>query len=268
MLSACITFLIFLLIGVELRDGLKHPKEMILPGICALVGMITPALIFIGLQPHSRAWAVSMPTDVALAIGALSFVGKRVNPAVRLFLLTLAVADDLFSLIVIGIFFRSDLHLSSAIYTFGAALLGFVLPKREILIKLLAPIVTFLAIPIYLWIILLSKIDLSVATSQISLTVAIARIIGKALGLFVAAWALTRFTRLRLPTGLTLREIFGVGLLAGMGLTVSLVIAGITLSAPSDIAQVRTGLLIAAVISGISGSLWLRNLKDGAPRQD
>lgn len=268
MLSEILTFIFFVLIGLELREGIKRPKEAVLPALAALAGMVIPALIFFALQPHSSAWAVSMPTDVALAIGALALAGKRVNPAVRLFLLTLAIADDFLSLVVIGLFFRNDLDLSSAIYTLGAAAIGFILPKRAQLIKVLAPLATFIIIPIYLWINLLSKLDFSVATGKISIAIVIARVLGKVVGISLAAWLLTRFTRLRLPAGLTLREIIGVGLLAGMGLTVSLVIAAITLKAPNELAQVRTGLFIAAVISGLSGALWLRFERGGAPRQD
>ena len=102
MLSEVLTFIFFILIGLEIREGLNKPKDAILPALAALGGMLLPALIFIALIPGSSAWAVAMPTDVALAIGALSILGKRVNPAVRLFLLTLAVADDFFSLVVIG----------------------------------------------------------------------------------------------------------------------------------------------------------------------
>lgn len=265
MLSQSLTFIFFLLIGLELREGISKPKEALLPAFCALAGMVLPALIFLGLQPHSRAWTVSMPTDVALAIGALTFAGKRVNPAVRLFLLTLAIADDFLSLVVIGLFFRNDLDLSSAIYTIGAATIGFSLPFRKPLIKVLAPVATFIIIPVYLWINLLSKIDFSVSTGKISIAVVIARVVGKVLGISLAAWLLTRFTKLRLPAGLTLREIVGVGLLAGMGLTVSLVISKITLSAPSDLAEVRTGLFCAAGLSGLLGAIWLRSIKTWSP---
>ena len=68
---------------------------------------------------------------------------------------------------------------------------------------------------------------------------------------------LTRFTRLKLPESLDLREIFGVGLLAGMGLTVSLVIAQITLTTSSQLDQARIGLFFAAIISGLLGIVWL-----------
>ena len=258
MLSEVLTFIFFILIGLEIREGLNKPKDAILPALAALGGMLLPALIFIALIPGSRAWAIAMPTDVALAIGALSILGKRVNPAVRLFLLTLAVADDFFSLLVIGIFFRDDLHLASAIYTLGAAAIGFLLPFRHRLISLLSPIATFLIIPIYIFINLLSKLDFSVATEKISIAVVLARVIGKVLGITLFAFLFTRFTNLKLPQALDLKEIVGVGFLAGMGLTVSIVIAEITLKTESELAQVRMGLFFAAILSGLLGVLWLK----------
>ena len=265
MATEILTFIFFLLIGLELRAGLDKPKDALLPSLAALGGMIAPALIFIALHHHSQAWAVAMPTDVALAVGALSILGKRVNPAVRLFLLTLAVADDFFSLLVIAIFFRSDLNLSSAIYTLGAAAIGFVLPMRDLAIKFLAPIATFLVIPIYLWINLLSKLDFSQSGSSLSLTLIVSRVLGKVLGISLVTWLITRRGRVSLPAGLSLREIVGVGFLAGMGLTVSIVIATITLQSSTELAQVRIGLFFAALISGALGLIWL---KSGAPRQD
>ena len=257
MISNILTFIFFILIGLEIREGLEHPREAILPGLCALAGMLVPACLFISLHTGSSAWALAMPTDVALAIGALSLLGKRVNPKVRLFLLTLAVADDFFSLLVIGIFFRSHLHVASAVYTLGAAALGFLLPLRRKLIQLLSPLATFVVIPIYIWINLLAHLKFSLTFEKISVALVIARVIGKVLGIFLAAWLLTRFTRLKLPEGLDLREVFGIGLLAGMGLTVSLVIAEITLSSASQLGQARIGLFFAAIISGVLGLLWL-----------
>ena len=258
MLSDVLTFIFFILIGLEIREGLRRPHDAALPAISALGGMLVPALIFILLVPGSRAWAVSMPTDVALAIGALSILGKRVNPAVRLFLLTLAVADDFFSLIVIGIFFREDLHLASAIYTLGAAAIGFILPFRHRLIAVLSPIATFLIIPVYIFINLLTQLDFSVAAERITISVVIARIIGKVLGITLFTYLALRFTKLSLPTSLHIREVVGIGFLAGMGLTVSLVIAEITLQTDSELAQVRMGLFFAAIVSGICGVLWLK----------
>jgi NhaA family Na+:H+ antiporter len=258
MLSEVLTFIFFILIGLEIREGLNKPKDAILPALAALGGMLLPALIFIALIPGSSAWAVAMPTDVALAIGALSILGKRVNPAVRLFLLTLAVADDFLSLVVIGVFFRDDLHLASAIYTLGAAAIGFLLPFRHRLIALLSPIATFLIIPIYIFINLLTKLDFSLSTEKISIAVVLARVIGKVLGITLFTFLFTRFTNLKLPQALDLKEIVGVGFLAGMGLTVSIVIAEITLKTEGELAQVRMGLFFAAILSGLLGVLWLK----------
>ena len=130
-LNHVLTSAIFLLIGIEIREGLSHLRAAILPTVSALGGMIAPALIFIALSSHNQPWAVVMPTDVALALGALSLLGSKVNPSVRLFLMTLAVADDFFSLLVMAIFFRHDLDITSAVYTLGAALLGALLPIRN-----------------------------------------------------------------------------------------------------------------------------------------
>jgi len=258
MFSEVLTFIFFVLIGLEIREGLKKPKDAILPTLCALGGMIFPAIIFSLLVSGSSAWAVAMPTDVALAIGALSLLGKRVNPQVRLFLLTLAVADDFLSLVVIGIFFRDDLHLDSAIYTLGAAALGFILPARGKLIAILSPFATFVIIPVYITINLLLKLDFTEIGGEISIAIVVARCLGKVLGITLFAWALTKFTSLKLPINLDLKEITGVGFLAGMGLTVSIVIAEITLSSPSELAQVRLGLFVAALVSGLAGLLWLK----------
>jgi NhaA family Na+:H+ antiporter len=110
---------------------LKDFKSAIVPIVAAMGGMIFPALIYISLNPGSHVWATAMPTDIALALGVLSLLGKRVQPQVRLFLLTLAIADDLFSLVVLGIFYGNDLHPEKALSTLGAAALGVALPLSK-----------------------------------------------------------------------------------------------------------------------------------------
>jgi len=257
-LTDVLTFTFFLLIGLEIREGLKHPKEIALPSLCALSGMVFPAIIFKVLHHSGSAWAVAMPTDVALAIGALALMGKRVNPAARLFLLSLAVADDFFSLVVIGIFFHSHPDLSSAIYTMGAAAIGALLPARHILIKYLAPLITYAVIPLYIWINLLRHLDFSQSGSSLSLSLIVARILGKCFGITLAAWVISKITPLKLPSAINLREVAGVGLLAGMGLTVSLVIAKITTEDAVQISQIKIGLFISALVAAFLGILWLR----------
>jgi NhaA family Na+:H+ antiporter len=257
-LNHILTFAIFLIIGIEIRDGLAHARAAILPSLAALGGMAFPAIIFLLISHEKSAWAVVMPTDVALAIGALSLLGSKVNPAVKLFLLTLAVADDFFSLIVIGFFYRSNLDISSAFYTIGAALIGSLLPYRALILKYLAPTVSFAIIPLYIWHNLFSVIDVSTFGSSTSLAIIFARVIGKVLGITLVTALLIRFTQLRLPTALSLSEVAGVGLLSGMGMTVSLVIADITITNPTIHSEIRSGLFLGALISALLGVLWLR----------
>lgn len=258
MLNHLLTFAIFLVIGIEIRDGLAHVKAAILPSLAALGGMIFPALIFLALSQDNSAWATVMPTDVALAIGALSLLGSKVNPAVKLFLMTLAVADDFFSLVVIGIFFRDDLDISSAFYTIGAAIIGSLLPYGYQVLRFLAPAVTFAVIPVYIWINLFSVIEIGSVGTNTSISIIAARIIGKILGITLTTWLLIRMTSLKLPTELDIKEVAGIGLLSGMGMTVSLVIAEITITDAATLAEIRAGLFVAALLSGLLGVLWLR----------
>ena len=258
MLSHLLTFAIFLVIGIEIRDGLSHAKAAVLPSLAAIGGMVFPAVIFIAIGVNTQAWAVVMPTDVALAIGALSLLGSKVNPAVRLYLLTLAVANDFFSLLVIGIFFRNDLDISSAFYTLGAASIGALLPHRSNILRILAPAVTFAIIPTYIVVNLFLKIDFSTFGSSTSLSVIASRVIGKVLGITLVTFLLVKFTKLSLPTNLDLKEVAGIGLLSGMGMTVSLVIAEITIKSNLVLSEIRSGLFLAAILSGLLGVLWLK----------
>ena len=114
----------FLFIGLEITSTLSHPKQILLPTFAALGGMVIPAAIFLALNPSSPAWATAMPTDLALALGVFALLGKGANPAARIFLLTLAVADDLFSLIVLAIFYGDKLDIAHSASTLGAAAIG------------------------------------------------------------------------------------------------------------------------------------------------
>jgi NhaA family Na+:H+ antiporter len=257
-LNHFLTFAIFLVIGIEIRDGLSNLKAALLPTIAALGGMFFPSFIYLAIGSEHSAWAVVMPTDVALAIGALSILGSRVNPAVRLFLMTLAIADDFFSLVVIGIFFRSDLDIASAFYTIGAAVIGALLPRRELILRFIAPVVTFAVIPIYIWVNLFANFELSTLGSSTSIAIAISRIVGKVLGITAATWIAIQLTPLKLPTNLDIKEVAGIGLLSGMGMTVSLVIAEITIKNEGTLSEIRSGLFLAAILSGILGVLWLK----------
>ena len=142
----------FFLVGLEIKHGLKDVRSAIVPIVAAVGGMIFPAFIYLALNPGSHVWATSMPTDIALALGALSLLGKRVDHRVRVFLLTLAIADDLFSLVVLGVFYGNELHPEKALSTLGAAAIGVILPlskaQMKKVIRILSPVSTYFIVPI------------------------------------------------------------------------------------------------------------------------
>ena len=249
----------FFLVGLEIKHGLKEVKSALVPIIAALGGMIFPALIFLAINPGSHVWATAMPTDIALAIGVLSLLGKRVQPQVRIFLLTLAIADDLFSLIVLGVFYGDDLHPEKALATLGAAALGVVLPftrtQLNTAIKVLSPISTYFIVPVIIAVNIPLDIDLSSFTSNTTIALVLARGIGKIVGIALFAWIAIK---LGAKAHLHIKEIAGIGALAGMGMTVSLVIAEMAAQSEAELNEVRLGLFISAILSGLVGYIWLK----------
>ena len=249
----------FFFIGLEITTTLSHPKQILLPTIAALGGMIFPAAIFLLLDSQSGGWATAMPTDLALALGVFALLGRKANPAARLFLLTLAVADDLFSLVVLGLFYGDDLHPEKALATLGAAALGAVLPftKPQLskAIKLLSPVSTYFIVPVIIAVNIPLNIDLSSFTSHTTIALVLARGIGKIVGIALFAWIAMK---LGAKAYLHIKEIAGIGALAGMGMTVSLVIAEIAAKNGTELNQVRLGLFISAILSGLVGYIWLK----------
>ena len=111
----------FFLIGLELKrevlEGkLRNPRDILLPGFAALGGMAVPALIFAGLNWNSPAtlpgWAIPAATDIAFAVGVLALLGKRAPASLKVFLLTLAILDDLGAIIIIAVFYTAKLDVT------------------------------------------------------------------------------------------------------------------------------------------------------------
>jgi len=249
----------FFLVGLEIKNGIKDFKTAIVPVVAAVGGMIVPAVIYLLINPGSHMWAASMPTDIALALGVLALLGKRVNPHVRLFLLTLAIADDLFSLIVLAIFYGDDLEPIKALTTLVAATIGFLLPLRthalHKVIKVLTPVSTYFIVPIIIIVNIPLDINFDAFTSQTTISIILARSLGKIIGITLFAWATLKIGG---HAKIGIKEITGVATLAGMGLTVALVIADIAARSEVELDQVRLGLFVSAIISGLAGYIWLR----------
>ena len=110
----------FFLVGLEikrevLQGNLSSREQITLPAMAALGGMLAPALIYVffnwGNAETLQGWAVPAATDIAFALGALALVGSRVPLSLKVFLLTLATLDDLGAIVIIAIFYTSDLSL-------------------------------------------------------------------------------------------------------------------------------------------------------------
>lgn len=127
--------LFFLQIGLELKreimgGKLSSPKNAILPIGAAIGGMAFPALIYLMFNSSgaaSQGWGIPVATDIAFSLGVLALVGKRLPVGLRIFLVTLAVVDDLGGVLVIAVFYTSDfsgMNLLHAFLFFGLLIIG------------------------------------------------------------------------------------------------------------------------------------------------
>ena len=109
--------LFFFVVGLEIKrelvtGHLANVRAAMLPAIAAVGGMVVPALLYFALNPSgdgAAGWAMPMATDIAFAVGIVSLLGSRVPAMLKLFLLTLAIVDDIGAIAVIAIFYAGDL---------------------------------------------------------------------------------------------------------------------------------------------------------------
>jgi len=153
--------LFFLLIGLEVKrevvDGhLSKPSQIVLPATAAIGGMVVPALIYWFINRDDPAavagWAIPTATDIAFALGVLALLGKRVPVSLKLFLMTLAIIDDLGAIIVIALFYSGTLS-SVSLLLAAACLLVLVAMNRLGVVKL-GP---YMVIGLILWVCVLKS---------------------------------------------------------------------------------------------------------------
>jgi NhaA family Na+:H+ antiporter len=306
----------FLLVGLEIKreivEGeLSSPKKAILPIICAIGGAIVPALIYTIFNrdtPTAGGWGIPMATDIAFALAILSFLSKKVPLSLKIFLAALAIVDDLLAILVIAVFYSSDLHYMNMVYTgailillflfnrFGLKNLAFYLipglfiwyfvhhsgihatiagvltaltlpttadHKESPLEKLehaLTKPVNFLIIPIFA----LANTNIRFENGMVEglftglgMGIVLGLIVGKPLGILLISWLSVKLKLSELPENAKWVHILGVGLLAGIGFTMSIFISILSFADPLLVQEAKFSILVGSVISGLLGYLVL-----------
>ena len=106
----------FFVVGLEIKRELVHgelrdPRKAALPAIAAVGGMVVPALVYFAFNAgadSSKGWGIPMATDIAFAVAVVALVGPRIPSAAKVFLLTLAIADDIGAIVVIAVLYTND----------------------------------------------------------------------------------------------------------------------------------------------------------------
>jgi len=353
----------FFVVGLEIKrellvGELSSFKKASLPVAGALGGMLIPALIYVIFNFGTNAvngWGVPMATDIAFVIGILAILGSRVPIGLKVFVVSLAIADDIGAVLVIAIFYTSNISMSSLltagvivvllviinklgvksliIYsilglllwlsvlqsgihaTIAGVLLAFTIPakarintkrfseKTEELLnkfegagehgenvlsnetrqtdvmaieenckKILTPLQrfehslhpwsSFLIMPLFALAnagVTLKGLDLGAAlASSVSIGIIAGLFLGKQFGIFAFAWLAVKIKLASLPVGVSWQKIYGAGILAGIGFTMSLFIAGLAFTDASILNLSKIGILTASLVAGVVGYLFLK----------
>jgi NhaA family Na+:H+ antiporter len=310
--------LFFFVAGLELKrelvvGSLSRPADAVVPVVAAVCGVAVPAALYLAVNlaatdGRPAGWAIPSATDIAFALAVLAVVGSNLPTALRVFLLTLAVVDDLIVIVIIALVFTEDLDLvplladvvvfavfallqrlrvrSSFVYvplaltawwlvfesgvhaTIAGVVLGLLVRVRrdpgeehspcERLEHRLQPLSSAVAVPFFALLSAGVVLDpgSGLATNPVVIGIVLGLVVGKPLGVFGGAWVVTRFTGAELSEDLSWRDVVGVAILAGIGFTVSLLVADLTFEgAEQNLAKVAV--LGGSVLSAVIGALAL-----------
>ena len=352
----------FLLVGIELKyemtvGELRRPRQAMLPMLAAVGGVVVPACIYAFLNKGGaiHGWAIPMATDIAFALGVMSLLGNRVPNGVRVFFSTLAIADDLISILAIAIFygqspnllwlaaavvvtvllivlnrtrhfrlapyiilglllwfcmFRSGVHatLAGVILAFtvpakcGVKLsnltdwLGEIMPELDdhfdedahvlgqhdfthaatrverVMHRVTPPLqrlehyistpVNFLILPIFAFVnaqVRLVGVDTgALLVDPVTLGTYLGMLLGKPVGIFGVTFVLVKLGLAELPRRVNWKHIVGVGILGGIGFTMSILIAGLAFPAAEfEVLAAKAAILGASVTAAVVGMIYM-----------
>ena len=151
--------LFFLVIGLEIKreivkGELSSFRQAALPVMAALGGMVLPALLYFALNqsgPGTRGWGIPMATDIGFAMGVLALLGKRIPSSLRVFMLALAIVDDVGAILVIAFFYTPKISLSALAVAGGLLVLLVVVAMRR------SPISVYVVVGFFFWAAVLSS---------------------------------------------------------------------------------------------------------------
>jgi len=349
----------FFLVGMEIKHEIVHGelsdlRKASLPIVGALGGMVVPALLFIALnygEPGQHGWGVPMATDIAFSLGVLGMV-KGIPPELKVFLLTLAIADDIGAIAVIAFFYTDTLHVQSLFVgafillvmfglrrlgitraivfvvlgvafwvailrsgihaTIAGVIMGFMIPTTpklsleqfqeigtdmirrfraaqaegdlptayrllgsfeqlvnateadsERLTRELNDWVSFLVLPLFA----LSNAGVTFSggaarglfTSHIAWGIVAGLVLGKPLGIVGFSALAVRLGLAKLPNGVNWLQMGAVGILAGIGFTVSIFISSLAFDHPAQLMEAKAAVLGASLVAGLAGYFALRH---------
>ena len=308
-------FVVTLEIKREFIHGeLSNPKQASLPIIAAIGGMAVPAIIYVIINFETgntlRGWAIPSATDIAFSIGVLSLLGKRVPISLKVFLLALAIIDDLGAIIIIAFFYSAELqyvylilmlgcflaliivnklgvkkflpylfigiflwyftHESGIHSTIAGVLLALTIPHRilerdfSLLLKLehfLHPYVAFGIMPLFAFAnagVSLENVSVKTLMGPVPLGILCGLFFGKQIGIFLFSIISIKLKVAQMPNNSNWLNFYGVGVLAGIGFTMSLFVGNLAfVENTHHIDGVKIGVLSGSLISAIFGYVLL-----------
>lgn len=348
----------FFVVGMEIKRELVHgelatPRQAALPVAAAIGGMVVPAAIYAAWNfggDGAKGWGIPMATDIAFAIGVLSVLGRRAPFSLKVFLLALAVADDLGAITVIALFYTEQIALGPSLWaiallvaivalnrggvravevyvalgicfwvavlksgihaTVAGVVLAMLTPSKpyyaigefeeeipglldryreamaagdhdaaqQLLAQIemltqgtespldrlehrLAPWSSYVIVPIFALanagVALSADMISGALSSPVTIGVVMGLVVGKPIGVLAAAWLAVRLGLAEFPRGVSASHMVGIGLLAGIGFTVSLFVNGLAFDDPALLDEGKVGILAASTFAGVVGFTYL-----------